>query len=64
MTNEFKAGKREAYEEMRAYAVSMIGVNPTTVDQDPWLDMSFFAYTSMDELENGVDIPDLELTTI
>lgn len=57
MTEEFKAGKIEAYEEMRTYASSMLEVDP-----DPaWLDMSFFAHTSVDELKHGSPIDDLEV---
>lgn len=58
MTEDFKAGKIAAYKEMKTYATSMIGAPPTGKDYDPWLDMSFYAYTNIDEIENGVDIPE------
>jgi hypothetical protein len=56
MTEEFKAGKIEAYQEMQNYATSMIsttGGDPT-IEGGPWLDMSFFAWAGIDELENGL----------
>lgn len=56
MTEEFKAGKIKAYQEMKDYATSMIGAigGDPTIDGGPWLDMSFFAWAGIDELENGL----------
>lgn len=52
MIEAFKSGKQLAYEEIRDYASSMVGTDP---DMDnAWLDMLFYATTSISELENGL----------
>lgn len=57
MSPEYKAGYKAAYSEMMGYANSMVATDP---EPEPWLDMAFYAHTSIDEVDNGVDIEDTE----
>jgi hypothetical protein len=52
MSEEYKAGMIDAYSEMKAYTDSMITTKEKEPDLIAWLDMSFYALTSIDELEN------------
>lgn len=58
MSEDFKAGKIEAFKELQTYATSMTITDP---DPLPWLDMALFASTSADELVNGSPLEDPEM---
>lgn len=47
MNEDFKDGYVQAYLEILAYAKSMIETDP---NPQAWLDMTFYAYVSLEEL--------------
>jgi len=58
MTEEFKAGKIAAFQEMQTYATSMTLTDPAPL---PWLDMALFASTGVDELTLGDPVTELNV---
>lgn len=54
MSEEYKAGMIAAYKEVQDYAASMVATDPAPL---PWLDMAYYASTSIDDLIDPVEEP-------
>jgi hypothetical protein len=53
VTEDFIAGRRSAFAEMLHYTTSMVITDP---DPEPWVDMSFYAHTSIEDIDDGIDL--------